>query len=275
MRNRGPRFSWVRIKPHDHVGWIFSGPGEFAALAEPFLVEGALRNERLMYVAEDPDITMFGEWTEGLHPGALTAASVAEVYGESGIVDAAQQRATFARVLAEALAEGYSGIRVAADNTPLVLDQERMEAWLRWEIVADHFMSENPVTGLCAFDSGQVDVNALRHLATVHPVWPAEGPGSQYRLFSQDSALWLEGEVDSSAVRQASLALEHLPPKTDVVVDLSDTAIVTKEALSALRQLCETGVAVTVRGATEIVQRLGQSVGVPAQTFSWAETQRI
>lgn len=275
MRNHGTRFQMVRIKPHDHIGWIFSGPGEFAALAEPFLAEGASRNERLMYVAEDPDITLFGKWTEALHPGTLTAASVTEVYGDSGIVDAPKQRATFAQVLAEALAEGYSGIRVAADNTPLVLHQERIEAWLRWEIVADHFMSENQVTGLCAFDSTRVEVNALRHLATVHPVWPAEGPGSQYRLFSHDSALWLEGEVNSFAVGQARLALQQLPPKTDVVVDLTNTEIVTKDALSALRQLCETGVAVTVRGATEIVQRLGQSVGVPIHNFSWAETQGI
>lgn len=275
MRNHGPRFQLLRIAPHDHVGWLFSGPGEFAALAESFLAEGASRNERLMYVAEDPDVAVFGEWTETLHPGTLTAVTVAEVYGESGIVDAPKQRATFAQVLADALAEGYSGLRVAADNTPLVLDQERIEAWLGWEIVADHFMSENPVTGLCAFDSVRVNLNALRHLATVHPLWPADGPGSQYRLFSQDSALWLEGEVDSSALQQAKLALESLPPKTDVVVDLTDTAIVTKDALSALRQLCETGVAVTVRGATEIVQRLGQSVGLPVEDFSWAETHGL
>ena len=272
MRNHGSRFGLVRMGPHDHIGWIFSGAGEFAALADPFLAEGAARNERLMYVAEDPDITTFGKWTETLVPGTLTAATVAEVYGESGIVDPAKQRATFAQVLGEALAAGYSGIRVAADNTALVLNPERMDGWIRWEIVADHFMSENPVTGLCAFDNTRVDVATLRHLSTVHPVWPAESNQPPFRLFSNDSALWLEGEVNSFALGQARLALEDLPPKTNVVVDLTSTETVTNDALSALRQLCETGVAVTVRGATEIVRRLAQTTGV-ADNLSWAEAQ--
>jgi DcmR-like sensory protein len=92
-------------------------------------------------------------------PHALQVASIAEVYGGSGIVDALSQRATFAGALADALAEGYSGIRVAADNTPLVTDEDRLAAWIRWEVVADHFMSENPVIGLCAFDREKVDVD--------------------------------------------------------------------------------------------------------------------
>lgn len=66
MRNHGSRFGLMRMGPHDHIGWIFSGPGEFAALAEPFLAEGAARNEQLMYVAEDPDTASFGAWTESL-----------------------------------------------------------------------------------------------------------------------------------------------------------------------------------------------------------------
>jgi MEDS: MEthanogen/methylotroph, DcmR Sensory domain len=274
MRNHGSRFGLMRMGPHDHIGWIFSGPGEFAGLAEPFLAEGAARNEMLMYVTDEPDISGFGQWTETLAPGMLTVATVADVYGASGVVDAAKQRATFAQALGGALVAGHRGIRVAADNTPLVLTEERVEAWMRWEIVADHFMSQHPVTGLCAFDKTRTDVSTLSHLATLHPVWPANSDQPPYRLFSNDSALWLEGEVNSFALGQAKLALESLPPKTNVVVDLTKTQVVTNDALSALRQLCETGVGVTVRGATEIVRRLAQSTGIPAQNLSWADPQQ-
>lgn len=272
MRNHGSRFEPLRMKPHDHICWVFSGSGEFAVLAESFLAEGASLNERLMYVAEDPDVSGFGEWVAALYPGTLTTASVAEVYGASGIVDAPRQRATFAQVLTEALAGGYNGIRVAADNTPLVLDQERLESWVHWEIVADHFMSENQVTGLCAFDGGRVDLNTLRNLETLHPLSMAERPKPPFRLFNDEGILRLEGEVSSRAVGQLSLALQHLSPTTHVAVDLATTETVTKDALSELRRLCETGVTVTVQGATEIVQRLGQSVGLPVRNFSWAAT---
>lgn len=273
MRNHGSRFGLMRLGPHDHIGWIFAGASEFAALAEPFLAEGAKRNERLVYVADDPDTTRFGQWKDALPPGTITGATIAEVYGPSGIVDAARQRATFAEMLAEALAIGYSGIRVAADNTPLVLDAERLEAWLRWEIVADHFMSENPVTGLCAFDNTRIDPTTLQHLATNHPMWPADSDQPPFRLFSSDSDLWLEGEVNAHAVDQAKIALQNLPPRTGVVVDLTSTPAVTSDALTALRQLCETGASVTVRGATELVRKLAQTTGPPPQNLSWTETQ--
>lgn len=85
-------------------------------------------------------------------------ASVTEIYGPDRTVAATSQRDTFAAELAEALSEGYTGIRVAADNSSLVDTPERLQAWLEWEEVADRFMAENPVTGLCAFDgtgSGQ------------------------------------------------------------------------------------------------------------------------
>jgi len=103
----------------------------------------------------------------------LQFVRVAEIYGSSGIGHADTQRATFASALSEALRMGYSGIRVAADNTPLVTDPERLAAWIQWEHVADRFMSENPVTGLCAFDREKVDIGRLRHLATLHPPSPS------------------------------------------------------------------------------------------------------
>jgi hypothetical protein len=78
--------------------------------------------------------------------------------------------------------------------------------------------------------------------------------------------------VDSFAVGQARLALQDLPLKTNVVVNVTDTETVTTDGLSALRQLGEMGVAVTIRGAIEVVRRLCQSVGVAVHNFSWAET---
>src|SRR6266851_5048503 len=54
-RDRGVRFEFLRMRPHDHMCWVFTGAREFAALAVPFLSEGAALGQRLMYVAENPD----------------------------------------------------------------------------------------------------------------------------------------------------------------------------------------------------------------------------
>lgn len=248
MRSHGSRFECLRMRPHDHIGWVFSGAPAFDELARPFLAEGATRGERLMYVAASPQPETASR-LRGLYGArAIQVASISEVYGESGIIDPAVQRATFAAALADALSAGFSGIRVAADNTPLVTDGERLAAWIRWEHAADRFMADNAVTGLCAFDGQQVDVNRLRHLATLHPLSSAADPEPQFRMFADDGALLLEGQIDSFAVGEIPLALEVLPPETGVLIDLSAAAFVSRAPLAALRRLADSGVAVTIRG---------------------------
>ena len=263
MRSHGTRFECLRLRPHDHVGWVFSGQAEFDALAGPFLAEGADRGERLIYVAADPGPAVAARLRGALGPDAVQVASITEVYGASGIVDAAAQRATFAAALADAVAEGYSGIRVAADNTPMVTDDQRMAAWVRWEIIADRFMSENPVTGLCAFDGNKVDVNRLRHLATLHPLFPADRPVPQFRLFADDGNLCVEGRIDSFAVTELPAYLDILPPKTGVLIDLSAAALASGAALNRLGRLADAGVAVTIRGDEAALDEL-VAAGLPA-----------
>ena len=248
MRNRGTRFECLRMRPHDHIGWIFAGPDGFAALARPFLAEGAARSEKLVYITEDPDPAAVATLAGVAGAEALQVASIAEVYGSSGIIDSARQRATFGAVLAEARAAGFNGIRVAADNTPLVTDEARLKAWIEWEITADRFMSENPVTGLCAFNRDKVDVDRLRHLATLHPLSPAASPVPQFRMFADAGDLCVEGEIDSLAVSQLRLALNILPPQTRVLVDLEVATLRGRKTLASLGYLCEDGVTVTIQG---------------------------
>ncbi len=262
MRRHGMRFECLRMRPHDHMGWTFAGSAEFAALVGPFLTEGAARGERLMYVADNPDPAAVAGLA-GAHVPQV--ASIAEVYGSSGIVDAPSQRAIFAAALADALAEGYSGLRVAADNTPLVTDEGRLAAWIRWEVVADRFMSANQVTGLCAFDREKVDVDRLRHLATLHPLSSAARPVPQFRLFADAGDLHVEGELDSFAVSQLRLALDILPPKTGVLVDLAVATLRGGMALAGLGRLCEEGVAVTIRGEPAAIGELRAAGRLPSE----------
>jgi hypothetical protein len=159
-----------------------------------------------------------------------------------------------------ALATGYSGIRVAADNTSLVTDEDRLAAWIKWEVVADRFIADSQVTGMCAFDRQKVDVNRLRHLATLHPLSSATSPVPQFRLFSDAGVLQAEGQLDSLAVTQLWLALEHLPPETGVLVDLATTTLLSRGVLAGIGQLCESGVEVTIRGARATIDELRQSL---------------
>lgn len=256
VRNNGMHVELIGMAPHDHIGWVFSGPDQFAVLARKFLKDGAAMGERLIYVAEGPGSDGPGGLDDLIDAGVLQVRSIAEIYGPSGIVDAVRQRAVFAEALAQAQADGYAGIRVAADNTPLLNDERRFAAWLRWELVADRFMSENPVTGLCAFDRERVDIDRLRHTATLHPLLSSTSPMPQFQLFADDGSLYAEGDLDTSAVQRIAWALPHLPVGTGVVIDLEVTTFVSNAAFRNLHRIAQTGIDVTIRGAASATRPL-------------------
>lgn len=157
-----------RVWPTAHSGWHFSDRADFEGGATSFLARGAERHERLMFVVDDPRPH---SWPAHLvDQGQLLIASTTEIYGTGRTVNPASQRATFEGVLADALREGYSGLRVVADNTSLVVGPERLAAWMGWESEAQRFMSENPVTGMCGFDGSRVDAALASVLAGAHRV---------------------------------------------------------------------------------------------------------
>jgi hypothetical protein len=121
-----------------------------------------------MFLVDNPVIE---QWPRELvDRGELVIASVTDIYGPDRIVAAASQRETFADALAKALSDGYTGIRVAADNSSLIDTPERLQAWLAWEEVGDRFIAENPVTGLCGFDRTRVGPTTLSAVMAAHRV---------------------------------------------------------------------------------------------------------
>lgn len=257
------------MRPHDHIGWIFAGELGFEQLAGPFLAEGAARGELLMYLAETPRPTTVARLRDHYGSRVIRIARVADIYGESGIIDADAQLEVFGAVLADALAAGFSGVRVAADNTPFVTDEARLAAWIRWEHAADRFMADNPVTGLCAFDGRRVDVNPLRHLATLHPLSSSADARPQFRMYSDGGALCLEGDVDSFAVGELPRALDALPPGTGVLIDLGTATLMSRAPLAGLRRLAGDGVAITLRGDREALEALADGPVGDGDAMIW------
>jgi hypothetical protein len=248
------------MRPHDHVGWVYQGSSEFAALAVPYLSEGAALGEKLVYIAEEPDPDDLSQLDAVVAAGALQIASVAEIYGSDGIVDPPSQLATFMAVLADAKAAGYTGVRVAADNSSLIVDEKRMKAWIQWEIVADHAAAGHDFTALCAFSKDKVREDMLRQIAAVHPLSSASGPIPQFRLFSDGQAMHVEGRVDAHAITQLWLALETLPERASVVLDLATARLMGPGVLAGLTQLCDCGIGVTIRGKDDAISALRDSL---------------
>jgi hypothetical protein len=131
--------------------------------------------------------------------------------------------------------------------------------------MADHtVVAGNQLTGLCAFNKEKVDSTQLRQIASVHPLSSASGPVPHYRLFSDGQAIHIEGRVDSYAITQLWLALETLPVRADVVVDLGTTPMMGPGVLAGLTQLCDCGIGVTIRGDRAAIAGLRNSLTQPS-----------
>ena len=263
MRNSGVRSECITMRPHDHIGLVFDDLEGFDAIAVPFLAAGAARGEQLMYIAPDPGPEVTSKLAT-LAPGGARMVSTAEAYGSSGVIDPPAVLAFFTAIFLDALNGGYTGLRVAADNTPLVTEEAALTPWYQWEIIADRFVSENSASALCAFNGSKIDVNRLRHLATMHPLSSAGGPQPRYRLFAEQGALRVEGQINSYAISQIPMALEVLPAGTAVLINLS-TSRLTESALSGLRDLRDAGITVTIHGAPEDLDALAAADLTPGE----------
>jgi hypothetical protein len=264
------------LRPHDHTAWFGDGRAELYAMASEALAEGLRRNEKLMFVAHQPDVSLLqGFGAERLiADGQLELVEVEAVYGRGTDFNASEQLATFRRVLDDALADGYSGIRVVADNTPLVKgDEESFGRWLAWEQLTDHFQADSMVTGICLFDRTALSVERLADLGALHPVRkPAGSREHSFTLFVDRDSVLLIGSVGADSSDQLRRLLASIDFKQKPVVDLSAAHLLDNEALLALVEFASSERPLTLRGNDHLRRRV-ESLG-PASAHLRVEDAR-
>jgi hypothetical protein len=209
--------------PSAHAAWGYSTGGERARAACEWLGDGLRQGYRAGYVADAPADELVAELVDlpdrdaARRDGALLVFSLSDLYDLSAPIDATAQLAVYAGAVEQALRDGFRGLRVAADITALVADPARRPAHLRWEQVADRYISQHPLAPLCLYDTGRLpDIDAV---VGCHPL---QGPHpTPFSLFAaQPHGGALTGEIDLAGHRAlGDLLAGH--PESDRVIDLS------------------------------------------------------
>jgi hypothetical protein len=254
------------LEPHDHVAWYGRGTAELYSLASQALAAGSRRREKLLFIAEDPDPERLdlGEKDRLLDRGQLELATVESVYGTAGTFSAGRQLGSFEAVLADAVAAGYTGIRVVADHTPLVRGgEEGFRGWLRWEQLTDRFQSLSNVTGICYFDRQLLSGQRQTDLASVHPVCSANGVEPPFCLFADGEAISATGTLDMWSAVQFRRLLDTTPDDGPLVVELSGASFVDHRALLELNAVASPARPVRIRGARPILRKLHSLLEIP------------
>jgi anti-anti-sigma factor len=224
-----------------HACWSFDRRQEFVDAALEFLADGLRNGERIVYVGSEP----VEEQRERLEPlggvgamideGALLLIDLTGIYKTGEPLDPLSQMAVYSAVTDAALADGYAGIRVAAQVTNLVSEPETWDAHLRWESMADRFMSVRPMSAICGYQRDLVPEQLLAELTAVHPASNAPAKTVPFRLFADDGYMVLSGDVDFVSVKALDRALETACDGTEpVVLDLHELGFIDLNGLKVL-----------------------------------------
>lgn len=202
MRVHGCIDSADQLGLDGHACWSFDQKQEFTDVVLEFLTEGLHLGQRIAFMADEPleaqrerldALDDVGELTDR---GALLFFNLPDLYPKGRAVGVDAQLALFSAATDASVADGYTGLRVAADVTDLVTDPQTREAHLRWESFADRALSTKPLTVLCGYRRDALSPQLLQDLAAIHPASNVDLDSVPFHLFGQDGDLALAGEVD-------------------------------------------------------------------------------
>ncbi len=242
MRRAGFVDTVEGLRSHDHICWVFDHPGGFLPVAERFLAEGLAGGLRVLFVADRAR----ADHLDGLDGfAAARAAGAAQVsdlgaYGGGALVDPDAQVRAYADLTERAVADGFGGLRVAADATPLVRTAQARAAFARYEFLIDRYMAHYPMSAMCGYHHGDLGKEAVAELAGMHPL--ARPSTTPLRLFAADPDITaataaLAGEIDLAGHEQFRTALTRAdlaPDGGTVTIDARAVTFIDHRALTQL-----------------------------------------
>lgn len=138
MRASGSVDSARSLGPHDHVCWVYEYHADFLAAMVAILAEGRASDQRVQYVARGDRAALHRhvdglDGADGTASGAVLVLSLDDVYEPGETVGPEAQVAAYQAATEQALADGFTGLRVAAEATPLVRTPAQRAAFVRYE----------------------------------------------------------------------------------------------------------------------------------------------
>jgi ABC-type transporter Mla MlaB component len=244
VREHGRLSSASHIGANDHACWAFQEISAFHRAAVEFLREGLELGQRLVYFGEDSAeglraaLAPLGD-VEGLIANrSLELLSPDQTYDKAVAIDPESRLARVSAATERALADGYTGLRIAVDGTGLLAGRKAFDAHLRWESTIDRYMSAHPLAALCGYDSSALPAQQAGQLCAIHPACNVAGARSSFRVFFEDpSTVVVDGEVDVFMADAFERVLRHpLSHEGLVALDLSKLVFIDHHGLMVLAE---------------------------------------
>jgi anti-anti-sigma regulatory factor len=202
-----------------------------------------------------------------LGAGGLRIMPLENAYAVGSPIDPVAQLTMYSAATSSALVDGYTGLRVVADVTPMVLDPELWPAHTHWESMADRYMAKNPMAALCCYDRRALPDEILGDLACVHRASNRPAELAPFHVYAGREGLAVSGEVDCfSADNLRRLLAAATPPATDLVLELDQLEFIDHNGLMAIAEhadaLARVGHRIEFRGAPPSFDKLSELLEV-------------
>jgi anti-anti-sigma factor len=233
----------------DHACLVCASDDERWGLVSEYLRGGLERGERTIYITAEHSEE---EVRQALSPEAnadeltVVPASVAHGYGAGGGFDYVERLGVWTGHAHAAVADGFSGLRVAVDMTwvdEVDLSLEQLVDYERW---GTHLLRASPGTALCIYDQRRFHSHTLARAGHAHAVRlgtaAARSPVFQSQLLtvsrSGPGAVVISGEVDAANVSALAHALESVVDAQDaLLMDLRELEFIDAAGLRAIHDM--------------------------------------
>jgi anti-anti-sigma regulatory factor len=230
-----------------HFCWSYDDAAARAAYVREYLGAGLAAGERVWYAAAGGPAGMPRWLAEAARPDprAVRYVPLEVAYPSGDTVDPVAQVEAYASATGEAIADGFTGLRVFADATPLVRTPAQLDAFARYESLVDRFMAVAPMRAVCAYDRTELGDRSVATLACLHQATNATDVGF---TLSADPAggpgMILAGELDLATDERFPAALAHAslrPRDGEVLLDAAGLHFVDHRSLLHLQRHAERG----------------------------------
>ncbi|WP_325106066.1 MEDS domain-containing protein [Segeticoccus sp.] len=254
---------------HDHACWGFDDIGEFTSRAVEFLLDGLDLGQQVWFFGEgDPEVLAHLA-ERGGGDGAVHIEPLSTAWPVGEVVDPLEQAQARGRALQDALDAGFAGLRLAADATPMVETPAQLDAWVRFESIAEWFMAEpHPFAALCGYHRRRLGEDAVAQLACMHPnARDGTAPFRLHGIPDPTAAAALSGELDLRSRDWFPRALDRagwtpMPGRT--VVDASHLGFADHASLTQLAEWARSNDTVVVlRDARPTLARVVELLRLP------------
>ena len=238
-----------------HVCLAYESRAELESQARAFLDAGEAAGETTRFIAPCSPAT------------PLPFVPLGDTYPEGTIVDPLAQVRFYAAATEQAVAAGYTGLRVVADVTPLVRTPAQLDAFARYEFRADRYIRDHPFRAMCAYDRTELGDDAIAQVACMHSASRADVPFRLHACPPAEGCAALTGELDPDTDDLLTTALNRAdltPSGGEVVLAADGLRFADHHALLRLQRYAEDhDTTVVLRGANTSTRRLADLLDLP------------